>query len=144
MATKLTIEDMIDIAKKKGGKCLSKKYINIHTLLKWQCKQGHEWMSSPAHIKYTSWCPYCAGLVKKTIEEMYELAKNKGGQCLSKEYINSKSNLKWRCKEGHEWFARFDSIRLSQWCPKCARQRMIGNTYRLGKIKNKELQKNGL
>ena len=38
---KISIEEMQEIARKRGGKCLSKKYINAHTKLEWQCANGH-------------------------------------------------------------------------------------------------------
>jgi predicted RecB family nuclease len=57
---KLTIEDMKNLAKKRGGKCLSVKYINSTTKLKWQCKEGHEWEVAPTNIKSGTWCPWCA------------------------------------------------------------------------------------
>ncbi|PKM92484.1 MAG: hypothetical protein CVU81_00175, partial [Euryarchaeota archaeon HGW-Euryarchaeota-1] len=43
-----------------GGKCLSTKYINANTKLKWQCKEGHRWEAIPSSIKKGSWCPVCA------------------------------------------------------------------------------------
>src|ERR1035437_2928295 len=39
---KLTIEEMQEIAIKRGGKCLSETYINSHTRLLWECKHGHK------------------------------------------------------------------------------------------------------
>ena len=57
---KLTIEDMQNLAKKRSGKCLSIKYINSKTKLKWQCKEGHEWEVAPNGIRSGTWCPWCA------------------------------------------------------------------------------------
>ena len=98
----LTIEEMQNIAAQKGGQCLSAKYVNSGTNLRWQCKKGHKWNATPSSIKHRTWCPYCAGKVPLTIEEMQELAAKKGGVCLSKEYINANTKLLWRCKKGHE------------------------------------------
>jgi len=117
---KLTIEEMQELAKRKGGKCLSTEYINNNTKLKWQCGEGHTWEATPHGIKSGKWCPYCAGLVKLTIEEMQELAEEKDGKCLSAEYINNHTKLRWQCKEGHMWEARPCDIKNSIWCPTCA------------------------
>ena len=38
---------------------------------------------------------------KLSIKEMQILANAKNGICVSKNYINSKSKLTWKCKEGH-------------------------------------------
>lgn len=51
---------MQEIAKRKNGKCLSKKYINSQTKLTWQCREGHIWKAIPNNIKNGKWCPYCA------------------------------------------------------------------------------------
>jgi len=52
---------MHHIAEKRGGKCLSQRYINNHTKLKWECKFSHQWKAAPGKIKSGKWCPICAG-----------------------------------------------------------------------------------
>jgi len=32
---------MQQVAKKRGGKCLSEKYVNAKTKLEWECRKGH-------------------------------------------------------------------------------------------------------
>ncbi|MBU4445862.1 hypothetical protein KJ656_12420 [bacterium] len=118
--TKYTIEDMQKIAKERGGKCLSKKYINTHTKLKWQCEKNHVWENTPSNIKKGQWCRECAGLKKLSIEEMQEIARERGGKCLSKKYINANKNLKWQCSEGHIWENKPANIKRGQWCRECA------------------------
>ena len=58
--SKITIEDIQKLAKQKKGECLSIKYINAKTKLKWKCSEGHTWMATPNSIKQGSWCPFCA------------------------------------------------------------------------------------
>ena len=50
---------MQDIAQERGGVCLSKRYVNAHTKLRWKCREGHEWKSRPNGIKNGNWCPEC-------------------------------------------------------------------------------------
>jgi len=116
---KITISDMLEIAKKSGGLCLSLKYISSHAKLTWQCKKGHQWDSTPANIKQGKWCPACAGLKRGTIAEMQKVAKKRGGKCLSKEYTNSDTKLSWQCGEGHRWEAVPSNIKQGTWCPIC-------------------------
>ncbi|NVM52853.1 MAG: zinc-ribbon domain-containing protein [Candidatus Helarchaeota archaeon] len=116
---KLTIEEMQEIARQSGGKCISPQYFNVETNLEWQCKEGHQWKARPDHIKEGSWCPKCANLKKLTIEEMQEIAKQRGGKCLSNEYINNRTKLEWQCKKGHIWEAQPYSIKCGTWCPEC-------------------------
>jgi len=58
---KLTIELMQKIAKQKGGKCLSSRYVNIKTNLQWECAKGHKWFATPNNVKnYQQWCRLCS------------------------------------------------------------------------------------
>lgn len=116
---KLGIQKMYELAKLKGGYCLSKEYVNDRTKLKWQCHKKHIWFSPPRSIMHGHWCPYCAGIAKHTLLEMQELAKEKGGKCLSRTYINSQTKLEWQCKKGHTWVATPLCVR-KHWCPYCA------------------------
>ena len=122
---RLTIEEMQEVAKQRGGKCLSTEYKDIHTKLKWECKEGHVWEATPANIRKDQWCPKCGAKErgekrKLTIEEMQDIARQRDGKCLSAEYINSDTKLEWQCKEGHEWEATPSSIKSGRWCSKCA------------------------
>jgi hypothetical protein len=57
---RLTIEDMKDVAGKRGGRCISVVYRNNHTKLLWECAAGHRWEAIPMNIRAGSWCPVCA------------------------------------------------------------------------------------
>lgn len=49
-------------------------------------------------------------------------AGNKGGSCLSNEYIGSREKLEWKCQNPHHpaWFASFDGvINKKSWCRLC-------------------------
>lgn len=122
---KCTIEEMHNIAKQRGGKCLSDEYTNTHTKIRWQCKFGHQWEAVPSSIKSGGkWCPTCGGTKKGTIEEMQKIAKERGGECLSKTYVNGNTKLRWQCREGHQWVAVPRSIKHQKaWCPNCAKEK---------------------
>ena len=114
---------MQELAKEKGGKCLSSEYINTQTKLKWQCSDGHIWFAKPRSIRNNgSWCPECKGTKKLTLEEMKLIAKIRGGKCLSHKYIDGKTKLKWQCSFGHNWEAKPTNVKnKNSWCPKCKR-----------------------
>ena len=114
------LREMKDLAKIRGGWCLSKRYINKDAKLKWKCAEGHIWEATAGSVKNkSSWCLQCSGSAKSTIVQMQKLAKLKGGECLSKKYIESHAKLKWRCKQGHEWEAASHSVKRGHWCQKC-------------------------
>jgi tRNA(Arg) A34 adenosine deaminase TadA len=89
---------------------------------RWRCAKGHEWDAKATHIKTSnSWCPICSGrIIIAPLLKLQSLAEQQGGKCLSKEYINSKTKLLWKCAKGHEWQAAPSSIKSGQWCPICA------------------------
>jgi hypothetical protein len=116
----LTLTQMQALARDKGGECLSTKYVNSKTKLRWTCGDGHEWEAVPNSIQQGHWCPHCAGTAPVTLLQMQALARDKGGECLSTAYVNNYTNLRWRCADGHEWEAKPNNIQQGRWCPHCA------------------------
>ena len=97
------LEELYGIAILREGKCLSSTYYDVDTKLKWECKYGHQWESTPYSIKNGGWCPICAyektySHKKGTIEDMQSLAKKNKGICLSDTYVNSQAKLLWECR----------------------------------------------
>lgn len=118
--------------KDRRGKCLSDKYINSQTNLKWQCKERHIWKAAPVQVKSGSWCLKC--YFKKmadmqrgkrlTIEEMQKIAEDRGGKCLSDKYVSAHFKLKWQCSKGHIWESPSHSVRnRGTWCPICGHEK---------------------
>lgn len=119
-----TIEKMQQVANERNGRCLSKTYIDNHTPLEWECSNGHRWMSTANTINSGSWCRQCsvkknADKQRKSIDDMKILAAQRGGLCLSEEYVNAHTKLTWRCSEGHIWEAKPNNIQQGKWCPEC-------------------------
>ncbi len=110
------IKELQEIAKSKGGKCLSNSYSGCRSKLKWECQKGHQWSTSPVNVRGGSWCPKCgikkmADSQRGSLEEMLRVAKSRNGKCLSKKYNNSREKLKWQCEKGHKWFASAENIK---------------------------------
>ena len=80
---RLSIEEMREIAEQRGGQCLSTKYVNANTALKWRCSEGHEWEAKPAYVKGGTWCPACSGRQKLSLEALKNEAIQRGGRLLS-------------------------------------------------------------
>lgn len=145
-----TIDEMKILAQNKLGKCLSNQYKNSSVKLKWECSEGHIWQASPTSIKFGSWCAECSNLKnaeskKLNISVMKLEAKKRGGVCLSKDYTNSLTKLKWRCAKGHIWESLPSSIRSGRWCPKCSKS--VGASKRKDTIENMQTiaqKKNGI
>jgi hypothetical protein len=56
---KQTIEQMQELAEKRGGKCLSTAYERKNTKLLWECSKGHRWRALSDSIKRGTWCWQC-------------------------------------------------------------------------------------
>lgn len=122
------ISDMRRLAKAHGGRCLSRTYKNAATKLEWACAHGHRWSAVPGAIVAGRWCRACAYDGRKLgIKLMRTIASERGGQCISTEYVNSSTRLEWECHIGHRWFATPNTIRNGHWCRLCAYLEMTTN-----------------
>jgi hypothetical protein len=109
------------LATGRGGECLSDAYGTSAHPMRWRCKRGHAWAASPANIKGGSWCPVCARVERSnhTIGEMHEIARARGGRCLSDAYVNVTTKLEWECARGHTWSTSPMVVLAGCWCPAC-------------------------
>lgn len=127
-----TVKDLHIAATKKGGKCLSKKYVKSQTKYKWQCSKGHTWWAQFASIKRGSWCEKCSferrvSLQRMfTVDQLQKLAKKYDGQCLSKKYQHISIPLNWKCKNGHVFKKSVTQVLYkNSWCPTCKRNKQF-------------------
>ena len=135
--TRLTIEDAHKLAAQRDGKCLSKVYKNNRTKLIWQCSKGHVWHAAIDNMKqHGRWCPDCGGSKRLDIQEMHDLARLRGGKCLSDTYINNRQKLDWECSEGHQWSAQASHIKNGTWCNQCSPNYPL-NLIEMGKLAKK-------
>jgi len=117
----LTLPLLQRIAAQKGGCCLSHIYVNSSHLVRWKCAVGHEWLASAHSIRVGYWCPVCAHNQKLRLEEMRQIAKDRGGKCLSASYKNASTPLLWVCRHGHQWKVCAANVkgglrRQGSWC----------------------------
>lgn len=115
-----TLDDLKQFARTKGGKCLAKRYEDTNQRIEWECGSGHKWIARPGQVKHGSWCPHCSGTARGTIEEMKEMAEERGGQCVSSKYTNSTTKLLWECEKGHKWKSTPNSVKVGNWCAVCS------------------------
>ena len=120
MRRRYSLKDCALVSLNSGGKCISSEYKNTKVKMLWECKYGHQWVTSFGKIKRGTWCPYCAKCKKKTIVDCQELAKIKNGICVSNNYKNAHTNMMWGCEDHHMWCATYANIYSGKWCPECA------------------------
>jgi hypothetical protein len=67
---------------------------------------------------------------KYNIEKLQEIAKQRSGKLISKDYSTFKKNYLWECKKGHQWKTSLDVILYrNHWCQKCAREKVKLDRY---------------
>jgi len=125
---RFTIKDMQVLARRRGGKCISKEYKGSHTALEWRCGKGHKWKTAPTTIKGGRWCPNCRDeklskrfRQKNALQIYSSVAKQRGGRLLSKiAPKNQQQYLKWRCQQGHVFVAKIINVLNGRWCRTCS------------------------
>lgn len=114
------------IAERRGGALLSQRNLRSGVKLRWRCAEGHEFRSTSTSVLHDRWCPRCADS-RLGIEAMDAMARERGGRCLSRKYVNNATKLQWECDKGHRWWTTPGTIRYAgAWCPECARLRSLG------------------
>ncbi|TLX80284.1 hypothetical protein FAS41_05180 [Pseudomonas nicosulfuronedens] len=125
-----------EAAARHGGECLADEYVGANPRYRFRCIQGHEWETKAAHVLAGSWCKACLTQSQRlTLEDARRIAAERGGQCLSAEYIRCQEKLHWLCHRGHSWHSAFSNIRSGRWCPTC------GHMDRLSSSKSKVRQR---
>jgi hypothetical protein len=77
-----------------------------------------------AKVLQGHWCRRCSHDASRLgLQTTQEVAHAKGGECLSRRYIDLRKPLRWRCAQGHEWNGALrDVMKAVQWCPACREQ----------------------
>lgn len=123
-------------ASEQGGECLAQAYVGAISRYRFRCKRGHEWETTGHRIMRGAWCVQCVHDNKKLgIELMRQIAHERGGACLSEQYVNSATKLQWECHRGHHWHAIPAAVRKGHWCPLCAIQNRIRNANSKARMK---------
>jgi REP element-mobilizing transposase RayT len=121
------INDLFELAKSRGGKCLTNAYLGARYKYIWECGKGHQWSQSSDAIKRGIWCPHCSGRHNINIDTAREYARKFEGELISQEYKNSHTHLLWRCKRGHEFTMNMAAARGSgRFCSICNKQEKKG------------------
>lgn len=127
MPKRLTFEHVKGFVEKEGYECLSKKYKNAFSKLEFQCSEGHIYEAIWSSFQQGHRCPECAGLKKKTLEEVKEYIEQFGYTCLSKEYKNNNSKLKLQCPAGHTYEVLWCNLQRGDRCPECRKLNVCGS-----------------
>ncbi|MED5618253.1 hypothetical protein [Ideonella sp. BN130291] len=115
------------VASERGGRCLSPGYLGGRAHHDFQCHAGHVWSARATLVLRGTWCAVCAvdriAQSKRDpvgLERLRALARERGGECLSTEYVGSHGRYEFRCAKGHGWLSTASIVHSGKWCLSCA------------------------
>ena len=115
-----TIEEVRNLFESRNFTLLSPEYKSSKSPLNYLCDQGHQTKISFNSLHKGNGCAECAGVKKKTFEEVRELFAARGHTLLSTEYKNNSSPLNYLCSNGHNATINFSSLQKGRGCAECA------------------------
>lgn len=122
---RLSIEELGVLARTHGGELVSRRYDGNKAPLKWRCRNGHVFRMRVTRVGAGDWCNRCRiDAESGGLERCRSDAASHGGKCLSTTYLNTYTDLAWRCAKGHRWRAPAARIRQGKWCPRCGPERL--------------------
>ena len=90
-----------------------------------RCANGHQWEAkAEAVMQLKTWCPHCAGMTPRTLDELRFIAESRGGRLLSTVYVNVDATYNFECVLGHQFSNMFKKVERGQWCPTCNKGRI--------------------
>lgn len=101
---------------KNGWTYIGKIKNNSIRKIRCKCPNDHESDKIPSRLMKDLQCIQCISI---TIEKCHALAKEKGFKFLSTVYTDYKTKYLWECKQGHQWEARYGSIKDGSGCRIC-------------------------
>ena len=117
---------MQKMAASRDGLLLSTEWVSSDHRYEWQCKDGHLWMALWSSISTNgTWCPTCAGNTPRSIDELSDKVRKRGGVLLTTTYSGSDSTYDFECNLGHRFSNSFRRVLdRGQWCPTCTKGRI--------------------
>jgi len=92
----LNLKQMQLMAKERNGECLSTKYINCETKLKWKCEEGHIWKTTPKSIRNDNhWCPYCSSRKANSVILSTNIIEFLNGELLGDGCLQREGSIKY-------------------------------------------------
>lgn len=117
-------QEFLDVLGRRGGGFPRGDFRGRNRKLTITCREGHRWNTTAALVVKGHWCPTCAGLARKTMEEIRADLGQKGWSLSGEvEYRNAHRLLPMRCPGGHLHRRTWNSWQQgSQSCGQCRRE----------------------
>lgn len=112
---KYNLKDLHELGQKKGGKLLSKKYINANVRLLWICKNEHRFYLKPAEVRGGLWCLKCIKFSSTSAEKVRRKPRM---------YLTSEK-LYLVCDNKHLFQLSAQDVKDGKWCPECEKSKSL-------------------
>lgn len=134
--------DMIkSTLKTLGIEILDAEFIGSRAKYKFKCEHGHYFEKTLYSMMKYKKCPKCSkGFL--TYEEVKKITVKSGCELISKEYVNVKTPLEFKCKCGKHFIKTFAIFKRTPRCTECYRKSITWNIIGIDKIKD-EISKFG-
>ncbi len=130
------LEQMRQIARAAGGRCLAERYVDRDTRYSFVCREGHVFEKTRKKLLEGTWCIPCARAeharrlsAADGMDRIRAAASARGGECLSADYTKLADRYRFRCAQGHEWEAVGAEIVRDVWCRACSYEEKV-HAYR--------------
>jgi hypothetical protein len=130
-------QELDQLSRKFGGRCLTKRYRHAHQLLRWQCREGHVFRRTVSHMAKNRTCPDCQA-AKRADAFASQLLRKVRNVCAKRRGILLKlsapkkggsKRCSWRakvvCVIGHQWHVATNELLSGSWCQKCHIAKMV-------------------
>jgi hypothetical protein len=117
---KPSFEEVFQFFKDNGCELLEKEYINANYKMKFRCHCGKIRKVQWSCFQKSKQCSRCGGTGTFTYQEVCDFYKLHNCELLEKEYKNSITPMKYRCKCGKEHIQSFKSFKKSLQCTNCS------------------------
>lgn len=110
-----------NLARERGGRCLSATYFGMAKKYEWECSEGHSWSAVASSVNTGSWCKECDQIKKKRLyaDSFKGYIERVGGKLLSP-YVSNTTRVQVCCANGHRMHALpADLKRAILWCSDC-------------------------
>lgn len=116
------LEALQSVVHKRNGLLKDTEYRGLAARYSVVCAAGHAWSTTGNLLMSGAWCRQCHldEKAQNALVVAQELAKARGGRCLTLNYPGSAAKWHWLCHRGHSWQALLASVKKGHWCRECA------------------------
>lgn len=119
---------MHERARAAGVECLDAEWLGCGRHYRFRCQLGHEWRRTAQVQRNNPRCPQCSRALASSAQRkegiftrILQAAKDRGGVCVTPEYLGAQARYSFVCAEGHSWEApAYHVVASGTWCRKCA------------------------